>query len=62
MDTHNHETLRRITKISVEAPNEILMDLFKTDEDMLTREYIMIHKGEVIIRTKEAYPLSYFMI
>ena len=38
------------------------MDLFKTDEDMLTREYIMIHKGEVIIWTKEAYPLSYFMI
>lgn len=62
MDTHNHETLRRITKISVEAPNEILTDLFKTDEDMLTREYIMIHKGEVIIWTKEAYPLSYFMI
>jgi chorismate-pyruvate lyase len=62
MDLHNHETLRRITKISIESPNYILQDLFKTDEDMLTREYIMIHKGKVIIWTKEAYPLSYFVI
>lgn len=62
IDSHNHETLRKITKISIESPNSILQDLFKTDEDMLTREYIMIHKGEVIIWTRESYPLSYFLI
>lgn len=62
MDEHNHETLRRITKISIEPPSALLEDLFKTDEDMLTREYIMIHKGKVIIWTKEAYPLSHFTI
>ncbi len=62
METHNHETLRRITKISIETPNTVLQDLFKTDEDMLTREYIMIHKGQVILWTRESYPLSHFMI
>lgn len=62
MDKHNHETLRRITKISIESPNSVLQDLFKTDEDMLTREYIMINKGEVLIWTRESYPLSYFKI
>lgn len=62
MDEHNHETLRKITKISIETPNSILQDLFKTNGNMLTREYIMIHKGKVVIWTKEAYPLSYFTI
>lgn len=62
IDAHNHETLRRITKISIETPNPTLQDLFKTDEEMLTREYIMIHKGKVMIWTRESYPLSYFTI
>lgn len=62
MDVNNYETLIRISKISIESPNPILQDLFKTDEDMLTREYIMIHKEEVIIWSKEAYPLSFFTI
>lgn len=62
IDKNNHETLRRITKISIETPNEIVKDLFKTDEDMLTREYIMINKGKVMIWTREEYPLSYFTI
>ena len=59
MDAHNHETLRRITKISIETPNSVLQDLFNTTEEMLSREYIMINKGEVMIWTKESYPLSY---
>lgn len=62
IDMNNHETLRKITRISIETPNTTLQDLFKTDEDMLSREYIMIHNGEVIIWTKESYPLSYFVI
>lgn len=62
MDEQYNETLRRITKISIENPNSILQDLFKTDEEFLSREYIIIHNGEVIIWTKESYPLSYFLI
>lgn len=60
LDKHNHETLRRITKISIEPPNSALQDLFKTNEDFLTREYIMVHNGKVLIWTRESYPLSYF--
>lgn len=62
LDAHNYEVLRRITKISIETPNSVLQNLFKTDEEFLIREYIMIHKGEVLIWTRESYPLSYFKI
>lgn len=62
LEMHNIETLRRITKISIETPNLVLQDLFQTDEGMLTREYIMINKGKVMIWTRESFPLSYFTI
>lgn len=54
------ETLRDITRIDIEKPTSILEDLFKTSEDMLTREYVIIQHGEIKIWTKESYPLSYF--
>lgn len=60
IDKHQHETQRVINKISLEQPTETLKELFKTDENMLTREYLIIHEEEVVIWTKEAYPLSYF--
>ena len=62
MDQYGVETLRKINKISIEKATPILTELFKTTEDMLTREYSMIHNEEVIILTKEMYPLSYFKI
>lgn len=62
LDAHNYETLRRITKISIIIPNSVLQNLFKTNEDFLTREYIMIHNGEVLIWTRESFPISYFTI
>lgn len=60
IDEHNIETLRKINKINIEKATPILTELFKTTEDMLTREYSMIHKKEIVIWTKELYPLSYF--
>lgn len=62
MSTHNIETVRKITKIDIEESTPILTELFKTTEDMLTREYTMTHKKEIVIWTKELYPLSYFKI
>lgn len=56
----NFETFRKITKISIEKSTPLFEELFKTDEDLLTREYVMIHDGKIFIHTKEAYPLSYF--
>lgn len=57
---HNRETIRKITKISIERSSPTFEELFKTNERLLTREYIMINNGKIIIFTKEAYPLSYF--
>lgn len=62
MDKYGQETIRKINNISIEESTPILTELFKTTEDMLTREYSMIHNGEVVIWTKELYPLSYFKI
>ena len=60
IDKHQHETQRVIKKISLEDPTATLIELFKTDEKMLTREYLIIHEEEIVIWTKESYPLSYF--
>ena len=57
---HRIETFREITDISIEKATPMLKELFQTNEDMLTREYIMIHDGEIFVWTKESYPLSYF--
>ena len=55
-----HETIRIINDISLMKATPILTELFKTTDDMLTREYSIIHKGKIVIWTKEVYPLSYF--
>ena len=57
---HRIETFREITNISIEKATPMLKELFQTNEDMLSREYIMIHDGKIIIWTKESYPLNYF--
>lgn len=54
------ETLTKIENISIEKPDEQLKNLFHTNENLLTREYVLIHKKNVVIWSKEAYPLSYF--
>lgn len=57
---HEIETIRKIKRISIETPSPLIKDIFKTTEDMLTREYIMKHNKEIVIWTKEIYPLSHF--
>lgn len=57
---HGIEILLKITNISIEKPTPTLKELFKTDEDMLTREYVMVHHGKIVIWTKESYPISFF--
>lgn len=57
---HDIETILKITKISIEKPTALLKELFKTDEDMVTREYLLIHHGKIVTWTKEGYPITYF--
>jgi chorismate-pyruvate lyase len=62
IDKNHIETIRVIKNISIEKPTATQTELFKTQEDMLTREYIMFHDKKVVIWTKESYPLSYFKV
>ena len=57
---HKIETITKITKITTEKPDVKLQSLFHTSEDFLVREYALIHKKNIVIWSKEAYPLSYF--
>ena len=59
---HEIEVLLKTNKISIEKPTPTLRELFKTDEEMLTREYVMIHNGKIVIWTKESYPISFFRV
>ena len=60
IDEHSVETLRKINKIDIEKATPILTEIFKTTEDMITREYTMSHRKTTVIWTKELYPISYF--
>lgn len=54
------ETVRTISKIDIEKTTPLLQDLFKTDDDLIVREYDMKHKKKIVVHTKEAYPVSYY--
>lgn len=60
IDKNHIETIRLINRIAIEEPTPTLKELFKTGENMLTREYTMVHDKKTVIWTKESYPLSYF--
>lgn len=57
---HQIETITRIENIYLEKPDAKLQNLFHTSGDMLAREYVLIHKKNVVIWSKEAYPIDYF--
>ena len=54
------ECRREINKIYVEKPNKRLKELFNTQEDMLAREYVIIHKNNVLMWIKEIFPVNKF--
>ena len=54
------ESRREINKIYIQKANETLSDIFNTEEDMLTREYVIINKNDILMWIKEVFPISYF--
>jgi chorismate-pyruvate lyase len=54
------ESRREINNIYIEKPNEMLKDLYKTDEDFLARDYVIINNNEILMWIKEMFPVSYF--
>ena len=57
---HEIETLTKIDNILIQKPDAKIQNLFHTTEDMLVREYVLIHKKNIVIWSKEEYPISYF--
>ena len=60
LKNYHIESRREIHNIFIEKPNERLKELFKTDEDMLARDYVIINNDEILMWIKEVFPISYF--
>ncbi len=60
LKNYHIESRREINNIYIEKPNETLQKLFNTTEDMLARDYVIIHKKEILMWIKEVFPVSYF--
>ena len=54
------ESRREVNNIFIEKPDDKLKELFKTDEDFLARDYVIIHDDEILMWIKEMFPVSYF--
>lgn len=54
------ESRREVRNIFIEKPNDTLKELFKTDEDFLARDYVIINNDEILMWIKEMFPVSYF--
>jgi len=54
------ESRREVNNIFIEKPNDKLKELFKTDEDFLARDYVIINNDEILMWIKEMFPVSYF--
>jgi len=54
------ESRREVKNIFIEKPNDKLKELFKTDEDFLARDYVIINNDEILMWIKEMFPVSYF--
>lgn len=60
LKNYHIESRREVNNIFIEKPNDRLKELFKTDEDMLGRDYVIIHGDEILMWIKEVFPVSYF--
>lgn len=58
---YNIESRREIKNIQVEKTNAKLAKMYKTNADLLTRDYTIIKDGEVLMWIKEFFPVNYFI-
>ena len=60
LKNHQVESRRKINGIYIEKPTAQLREIFRTDEEMLARDYSIIRHGEILMWIKEVFPISYF--
>lgn len=54
------ESRREVKNINIEDTNETLIDIYNTDEKVLSRSYNIIKDKEIFMWIKEIFPISYF--
>ncbi len=59
---HDVETSRKITKIELEKPTSTHKELFNSGDDLLTREFVMMHNKKIVLWSSESFPLSHFLV
>jgi chorismate-pyruvate lyase len=57
---NNIESRREIKNVGIEASNNQLIELFNSDKDILSRDYVIIRNDEILIWIEESFPLDYF--
>lgn len=60
LKNYDIESRREINNIYIEKPDEKLKEIFGTDEDMLARDYVIIHHDQILMWIKEIFPISHF--
>ena len=60
LKNYNVESRREINVIQIEKASDKLKELYNTEEDFLTRDYTIIHNGEILMWIKEFFPITYF--
>ena len=60
LKNYHIESRREINNIYIEEPDDKLKEIFKTDEEMLARDYVIINNDEILMWIKEIFPISYF--
>ena len=60
LKNYNVESRREINVIQIEKASDKLKELYKTEEDFLTRDYTIINNGEILMWIKEFFPINYF--
>jgi chorismate-pyruvate lyase len=57
---HNIESRREIKSVYFEDQRPEIQNIFKTDSQMLTRTYNIIHHDEILIWLMETFPYTHF--
>lgn len=61
LKNYNIESRREIKNITIKKPNDKLKEIFNTETDFLTRNYVIIHENEILMWIEEMFPINYFI-
>lgn len=60
MRKYDVESRREIQEMYLEEPSSTLKELFHTNSKFVSREYIVVENGKIVMWTKESFPIDYF--